>query len=172
MSKYSEFFLVSQPKYGGIAPSLRLRSYGSWLTEESWLREEHAKRRAEFSLKAIRLARRIAMVKNIDEDLAFDMLSDVASNSEVLGEFAEEAGSLFLSLPSQQAQLNELVTKFFQNRGEVHSNGQWQATGDWSPEDTGKLTSVMLEAVELFMANEDKGTVIADDEEEAPKEQG
>lgn len=173
MSQYSEFFLVGSPKYANIAGALRLRSYGSWLTEELWLKEAQNKKRAEFSMKAIRLARRIAAKQGISEDDAFDLLqTDGPERQEALGDFTEEAAALFTLLPSAQDQFEELVTKFFQNRGEVKKGTEWTATPDWSTADTGKLTKAMLDAVEAFMAKEE-GTVATDGEdEESPKEQG
>jgi len=174
MSQYSDFFLVGNAKYEAIAERLRLRSFGSWLTEEVWLRELQSKKRAEFSLRAIRLARRIAAEKGISEDEAFDLLqSDAPERQEQLGDHAEDAAALFLLLPSAQDQFEELVTRFFQNRGEVLKGAEWVATTDWSKADTGKLTKFMLDAVEAFMAKEE-GPASAgdDDEEESPKAQG
>ena len=173
MSQYSEFFLVGSPKYASIAGALRLRSYGSWLTEELWLRDAQNKKRAEFSMKAIRLARRIAAKQGISEDDAFDLLqTDGPERQEALGDFTEEAAALFALLPSPQEQFEELVTKFFQNRGEVKKGTEWASTPDWSREDTGKLTKVMLDAVEAFMAKEEGSSDVEADEDEAPKEQG
>lgn len=172
MSQYSEFFLVGSPKYASIAGALRLRSYGSWLTEELWLRDAQNKKRAEFSMKAIRLARRIAAKQGISEDDAFDLLqADGPERQEVLGDFTEEAAALFALLPSPQEQFEELVTKFFQNRGEVKKGTEWTTTTDWSREDTGKLTKTMLDAVEAFMAKEEGASEAEADEDEAPKEQ-
>jgi hypothetical protein len=173
MSQYSEFFLVGSPKYATIASALRLRSYGSWLTEELWLRDAQNKKRAEFSMKAIRLARRIAARQGISEDEAFDLLqTDGPERQEVLGDFTEEAASLFALLPSPQEQFEELVTKFFQNRGEVKKGTDWTTTADWSREDTGKLTKAMLDAVEAFMATEEGVAATNGEEDDAPKEQG
>lgn len=173
MSQYSEFFLIGSPKYAAIAGALRLRSYGSWLTEELWLRDAQNKKRAEFSMRAIRLARRIAAKKGISEDDAFDLLqSDGPERQEVLGDFADEAAALFALLPSSQEQFEELVTKFFQNRGEVKKGTEWTSTPDWSREDTGKLTKTMLDAVEAFMAQEEGSSNTETEEDDAPKEQG
>jgi uncharacterized Zn finger protein len=74
MSKYSEFFLLSSPEYCELNEKLRLRSYKSWLTEEVWCREAQNKKKAKFSLEVIRLARKIAKVKGIAEDEAFQLL--------------------------------------------------------------------------------------------------
>jgi hypothetical protein len=175
MSQYSEFFLVGNAKYETVADRLRLRSYGSWLTEELWLRENQNKKRAEFSLRTIRLARRIAKERNITEDEAFDLLQgDANDRQEQLGEYAEEAAGLFLLLPTAQDQFEELVTKFFQNRGEVRKGTEWSPTVDWSRDDTGKLTAPMLRLVEAFMTSEELAAGGEDDgdrgDAEAPKE--
>jgi len=76
-------------------------------------------------------------------------------------------------MASAQDQFEELVTRFFQNRGEVLKGAEWVATTDWSKADTGKLTKPMLDAVEAFMAKEEgPASTGDDDEDESPKAQG
>jgi hypothetical protein len=174
MSKYSEFFLLSSPEYEEISDKLRLRRYGSWLAEESWLRDEQNKKRAQFTLQVIYLARKIAKAKDIDEEEAFQLLQSTGDDrSIVLGEFSDEASELMTLLPSNKDQLESLVTMFFRNRGEVLMGKKWAPCDDWSKEDTGKLPKAMLDAVEQFMVKEDvpeEGGSEADEgEEEGPK---
>jgi hypothetical protein len=175
MSKYSEFFLLGSPEYEVIGEKLRLRKYGSWLAEEAWLRDEQNKKRAKFTLQVIHLARKIAKEKQIDEEEAFQILQGNTNEREnILGEFADEAGELMMSLPSNQAQLESLMTMFFRNRGEVLVGKKWTACEDWTKEDTGKLPKSMLDATEQFMVKEDtssdSGEGEEEDEEAAPKE--
>ncbi len=174
MSKYSEFFLLSSPEYEEISDKLRLRRYGSWLAEESWLRDEQNKKRAQFTLQIIYLARKIAKAKDIDEEEAFQLLQGTGEeNTMVLGEFTDEASELMTLVPSNKDQLESLVTIFFRNRGEVLMGKKWASCDDWSKEDTGKLPKAMLDAVEQFMVKEDvseEGGSEADEgEEEGPK---
>lgn len=175
MSKYSGFFLLSTPEYEQIGDRLRLRKYGSWLVEEAWLREEQNKKRAQFTLRAIRLAKKIAQEKNISEEEAFQLLQgDSPDKSDMLGEFAEETVDLMAAMPSARDQFEQLVTLFFRNRGEVFDGKKWQSTSDWENEDTCKLPQALLEKVEAFLAMEDKREEAMEEEEDgdSPKSQG
>jgi hypothetical protein len=170
MSKYSNIFLLSNAEYEEIGDCLRLRKYGSWLAEEAWTREEQGQKRAQFTLRAISLAKKIAQEKGIDEEEAFMLLQNGGEGQSVLQEYAKEAVALMASLPSPRDQLGELVTIFFRNRGEVLQGKKWTATEDWSMEDTQMLTKQLLEKVEAFMVEEDKGIQEdAEAEEQAAK---
>lgn len=172
MSKYSEFFLLGSAEYEPIGEKLRLRKFGSWLAEEAWLREEQGKKRAQFTLKTIQLARRIAKAKDISEEEAFQLLqSDSAERAEMLSEFADDTARLMSLAPSNKEQFEELVTMFFRNRGEVLDGKKWLPTKDWDRDDTNKLPQILLQAIEAFMAKEDKAINGEDEqeEEEAPK---
>lgn len=173
MSKYSEFFLLGNPEYVEVGDKLRLRKYGSWLVEEVWCREEQGKKRAQFSLQVIRLARRIAKEKGVGEDEAFEMLQNTdEAGAELFAEFSEEVNSLMAMAPSNKDQFEELATLFFKNRGQVLNGKKWMDTTDWTVEDTKKLPQVFFAAIENFMASEDSNTesIIEKDEqeEEAP----
>jgi hypothetical protein len=171
MSKYSDFFLLSSPEYQEIGEKLRLRKYGSWLAEEAWLREEQNKKRAQFTLKTIQLARNIAKVKDIPEEEAFQLLQgDTPERAEVLSEFSEDTSRLMSLVPSGREQFEELVTMFFRNRGEVFDGKKWRSTDEWEKDDTNKLPQDLLQEVEGFMAQEDSALQGDEaEEEEAPK---
>jgi hypothetical protein len=171
MSKYSDFFLLSSPEYEKIGEKLRLRKYGSWLAEEAWLREEQGKKRAQFTLKTIQLARNIAKAKGIPEDEAFQLLQgDTPERAEALSEFAEDTSRLMSLVPSGREQFEDLVTMFFRNRGEVFDGKKWRSTDEWEKEDTNKLPQDLLQAVEDFMSQEDLALQGDEEEEdEAPK---
>jgi hypothetical protein len=171
MSKYSDFFLLSSPEYEEIGEKLRLRKYGSWLAEEVWLREDQNKKRAQFTLKTIQLARHIAKVKQISEEEAFQLLQgNTPERAEVLSEFSEDTSLLMNLAPSNREQFEDLVTMFFRNRGEVFDGKKWRSTDEWEKCDTHKLTQFLLQAVENFMAQEDTALQGNDEEEqEAPK---
>jgi hypothetical protein len=168
MSKYSNIFLLSDAEYEKIGSCLRLRKYGSWLAEEAWKREEQGQKRAQFTLRAIALAKKIAMEKGIDQDEAFAMLQGGDEGESVLSEYSEDAIALMNSMPSAREQFGELITIFFRNRGEILSGKKWTATEDWSMEDTQKLPKDMLDQIEAFMAMEDRGQIEQVDEEEEP----
>jgi hypothetical protein len=171
MSKYSDFFLIGSPKYFELGDKLRLRSYGSWLAEESWCREKQSKKRAQFTLEVIRLARKIAKAKDISEDEAFALLqSSDEERGELFSEFSEEVDRLMAISPSSRDQMEELVTLFFKNRGEVLDGKKWLSTSDWSKDDTQKLPSAMIMEVEKFMAEEDGTEEQAEEDEEADED--
>ena len=173
MSKYSDFFLIGSPQYVELGDKLRLRSYGSWLAEEVWCREKQNKKRAQFTLEVIRLARKVAKAKGISEDEAFVLLqANDEDRGELFAEFSEDVDRLMTLSPSSQDQTEELVTIFFRNRGEVLDGKKWAATKDWSKEDTQKLPSMMMEQVEAFMQKEEgvEDAMEAEEEdEEGPK---
>ena len=171
MSKYSEFFLLSSAKYCELNERLRLRSYKSWLAEEVWCREAQGKKKAKFTLEVIRLARKIAKAKGIQEDEAFQLLQAGGEDrEELLKEFGEEVNDIMDLAPSNREQFEELVTLFFKNRGEVMEGKKWTSTSDWSDEDTQKLPATILTAIEQFMAEEEgTGEETIEEDEDAPK---
>ena len=171
MSKYSKFFLLSSAKYCELNEKLRLRSYKSWLAEEMWCREAQGKRKAKFTLEVIRLARKIAKAKGIEEDEAFQLLQAGGEDREdLLKEFGDEVNGIMDLTPSNREQFEELVTLFFKNRGEVMEGKKWISTSDWSDEDTQKLPATILTAIEQFMADEeDNGEETVEEDEDAPK---
>lgn len=173
MSKYSDFFLIGSPQYVELGDKLRLRSYGSWLAEEVWCREKQNKKRAQFTLEVIRLARKVAKAKDISEDEAFVLLqANDEDRGELFAEFSEDVDRLMTLSPSSQDQTEELVTIFFRNRGEVLDGKKWTATKDWSKEDTQKLPSMMMEQVEAFMQKEEgveEAMEAEEEDEEGPK---
>jgi hypothetical protein len=171
MSKYSEIFLAGNAEYEELGPHLRIRKYGSWLAEESWVKEDQSRDRAQFTLKAIQLARHIAKEKNVSEEEAFQLLQGGSSeNSIYLNDFAEEAAELMACMPSYREQFEQLATVFLRNRGEVLSGKKWLATEDWEKVDTAKLTREMMQNLELFMAKEDNSQIENDDAEDEGEE--
>lgn len=170
MSKYSEFFLLGKADYVMIGDKLRLRKFGSWLAEEGWTKEEQARQRASFSLKAVDLARKIAKEQEISEEEAFDVLQKAnESRSEIFEQYATEIDELMALMPSGREQFEELVTLFFRNRGQVKVDKKWESTDEWSDEDTRMLPKAMLALIEEFMASEDEPLEPAEEDAEAPK---
>lgn len=172
MSKYSSFFLLSSPEYEKLNDKLRLRKYGSWLAEEAWLREDQSQKRALFTLKAIDLARKIAKEKGIEDAEAFEMLqSSGMIDEELMGSHTAEATALMESMPSNRSQLEQLVTIFFRNRGEVLVGKKWEPTDDWSDDDTKMLTKPILDQVEIFMVAEESGSAVDKGDEEPDEDE-
>jgi len=171
MSKYSSIFLLSNAEYENIGDCLRLRKYGSWLAEEAWQKEEQGQKRAQFTLRAIALAKKIAVEKGVDQDEAFAMLQGGNEGESILSEYSEEAMELMNSMPSAREQFGELITTFFRNRGEIMSGKKWCATDDWTIEDTQKLPKAFLDQIEAFMATEDKGQEVFDNEQDTEEEE-
>jgi hypothetical protein len=172
MSKYSEIFLVGNAEYEELGSHLRIRRYGSWLAEESWVKEDQARNRAQFTLKAIQLARRIAKEKDISEEEAFQLLQGAENkNAALLNDFAEETADLMACMPSYREQFEQLATVFLRNRGEVLSGKKWIATEDWETADTAKLTREMMQNLEFFMAKEDNSQVEGEDAEDQGEEE-
>lgn len=170
MSKYSEFFLLGKADYMMIGDKLRLRKFGSWLAEEGWTKEEQARQRASFSLKAVDLARKIAKEQEISEEDAFDVLQQAnETRSEIFEQYATEIDELMALMPSGREQFEELVTLFFRNRGQVKVDKKWEPTDEWSDEDTRMLPKAMLSLIEEFMASEDEPLEPVEEDAEAPK---
>lgn len=170
MSKYSEFFLLGKADYMMIGDKLRLRKFGSWLAEEGWTKEEQARQRASFSLKAVDLARKIAKEQEISEEEAFDVLQQAnETRSEIFEQYATEIDELMALMPSGREQFEELVTLFFRNRGQVKVDKKWEPTDEWSDEDTRMLPKAMLALIEEFMASEDEPLEPVEEDAEAPK---
>lgn len=172
MSKYSEFFLIGNASHVEIGENLRLRKYGSWLAEEAWLRDKYSQKRAQFTLRAISFAKKIASEKNIEVDEAFNLLQSAGENQSVFSDYAEETQSLMQAMPSSKEQTEDLVTVFFRNRGEVLQGKKWVTTSDWDKEDTSKLPKILLDKVELFMAEEDETSVSGDESESDDEGEG
>jgi hypothetical protein len=172
MSKYSEIFLVGNAEYEELGSHLRIRKYGSWLAEESWVKEDQSRNRAQFTLKAIQLARRIAKEKNIPEEEAFQLLQGEGSkDSGILNDFAEDTAELMACMPSYREQFEQLATVFLRNRGEVLIGKKWTTTEDWEKADTAKLTKDMMQNLEFFMAKEDNGQVEGEEVEDQGEEE-
>jgi hypothetical protein len=171
MSKYSEIFLAGNAEYEELGGHLRIRKYGSWLAEESWVKEDQSRDRAQFTLKAIQLARQIAKEKDVSEEEAFQLLQGGGGeNSIYLNDFAEEASELMACMPSYREQFEQLATVFLRNRGEVLNGKKWVATEDWEKADTAKLTREMMQNLELFMAKEDNSQIEDDEGEDEGEE--
>lgn len=108
-------------------------------------------------MRAIDLARQIASEKGISEEEAFQLLqTDGDDRTAAMAEYAGQIDTLMGLMPSGRDQLEELVTLFFKNRGQVAvGKGKWVDTDEWSVQDTRMLPQALLEEVEAFMADED-----------------
>ncbi len=171
MSRYSDFFLLSSPSYCELGEKMRIRSYGSWLTEEAWLRESQGKKQARFTLELIRLARKIAKEKGIAEEEAFAMFEmPGAERAEFFAGFEAEIDTVMAHSLTNKDQTEELVTMFMKNRGEVLEGKKWQSTSEWTVDDTKKLPIPLMQRIEQFMRDEDDVRPAAEEEgDDSPK---
>ena len=94
--------------------------------------------------------------------------SSAMFDDDFVGSYASEAAALMESMPSNRSQMETLVTAFFKNRGEVLQGKKWEATTEWTDEDTRMLPKPVLELVEAFMVMEENANKEGkeDDEEE------
>lgn len=148
MSKYSFLLQSKEAKYFELTPFIRLQKHGGWLVAEAIEQEEISKAQSQATIRAVQLAKRIASVKDIPLDKAFDLLQGGGGLSEMdlLGDFTEETLSMLNSSTSMEVSNAKLVTTFIRCRGEGLIDGEWQRLDDWSIEDTksmGKATTAL-----------------------------
>jgi len=93
------------------------------------------------------------------------------AEQELLGGYATEAMALMENMPSNRGQLEMLITAFFRNRGEVLQGKKWEATDEWTDEDTRMLPKLIIEQVETFMAMEESAGVVEEERQEEGEEE-
>ena len=156
MSKYS--FLVSskEPEYFELSPSLRLQKYGGWLVAEAIEQEEISKVQSQATIRAVQLAKRIAVAKGVEVDEAFTMLQsgNVLSELELLSDFTEETLGMLTDGASVETSNARIATAFMRCRGEGYINGEWQALEDWSMDDTKAFTRELTTKLMEFVVSE------------------
>lgn len=154
MSKYSFLVASKEPKYFEVNEYLRLKKYGGWLVGESIEREEISRSQSQTTLKVVQLAKKIAKTQNIELDDAFAILQDGGSNSEIVGDFADEMFALIGSNNGAEAANAKIVTAFIRSRGEGNIQSEWKPLGDWSMDDTKELSLLLTEQILEFINNE------------------
>jgi hypothetical protein len=158
MSKYSFLLQGEEPEYFELLPTLRLRKYGGWLVAEAIEQEETSRAQSQATIRAVQLAKRIAIARDIQLDEAFELLQNGAnlSEMELLGEFTEETLSMLSSVGSVEVSNARVVTTFIRCRGEALIDGEWQRVDDWSVDDTKSMGRKLISKTMDFIAEEQR----------------
>ena len=156
MSKYSFLLQGEEAEYFELLPVLRLRKYGGWLVAESIEQEETSRAQSQATIRAVQLAKKIASVRDISLEDAFDLLQSGGSLSEMelLGQFTEETLGMLGSVGGVETSNARMVTTFIRCRGEALIDGEWRRTDDWSIDDTKGMGRRLIAATMEFIAEE------------------
>lgn len=156
MSKYSFLLSSKEPEYFELSERLRLRKHGGWLVAEAIEQEEISKQQSQATIKAVQLAKKIALQKNIPLDEAFAVLQGAGEISEIelLSDFTEETMAMISSGSSVESNNAKLVSAFMRCRGEGLIEEEWVRLSDWTQEDTVGMSRDELTAVLEFIASE------------------
>lgn len=163
MSKYSFLLASEEAEYFELTSTLRLQKHGGWLVAESIEQEEISKAQSQSTIKAVQLAKKIALAKDIPLDEAFEMLQGGGgfSEAELLSEYTEETLSMVTSGGSAELGNAKLITAFVRCRGEGKIGDTWKRLDDWSLEDTKTMTREMQTKMLEFIAEEQDAEVKA-----------
>lgn len=170
MSKYSFLVNTEEPSYFLLNAMLRLQKHGGWLVGEAIEQEEISRLQSQATIRAVQLARRVAIAKGITLDEAFVLLQQGTALDELesLSDFTEETLSILASGNGAESGNARLVTAFIRSRGEGMIDGNWKKMEDWSAEDTKFLTREIMSKALEFIAEEQTAEVKAT-EKKAPK---
>jgi len=170
MSKYSFLVNTEEPSYFLLNAMLRLQKHGGWLVGEAIEQEEISRIQSQATIRAVQLARRVAIAKGITLDEAFALLQQGTGLDELesLSDFTEETLNILASGNGAESGNARLVTAFIRSRGEGMIDGTWKKMEDWSAEDTKFLTREIMSKALEFIAEEQTREVKAT-EKKAPK---
>lgn len=157
MSKYSFLLDTKTEEFFELLPSIRMKQYGGWLVAEAIEQEEISKLQSQATIRAVQLAKRIAMAKDIPLDEAFSLLQgggNSITEAELLSEYTEETLSMITSGSSVEATNARMVTAFIRSRGQGLVDGEWRDLADWDIEDTKALPRRAIAKVVEFIAAE------------------
>lgn len=156
MSKYSFLLSSKEDQYFELTPSIRLKKRGGWLVAEAIEQEEISKAQSQATIRAVQLAKRIAVAKDIGLDEALALLQGGAeiSDLELLSDFTEETLQMISNGGSVEAGNARLVTTFIRCRGEGLIDDQWVKLSDWGSEDTEQMTRPVIQKAMEFIISE------------------
>ena len=159
MSKYSFLLQSKEAEYFELCPNLRLRKHGGWLVAEAIEQEELSRSQSQATIRAVQLAKRIAMAKNIELEEAFSLLQGGGDITEMdlLSDFTEETLGMLNSGTSVEIGNAKLVTAFMRCRGEGLIDGEWEKLEDWSLDDTKAMDKAMIAKALDFILSEQDG---------------
>lgn len=158
MSKYSFLLQSEEPEFFELTPKLRLRKHGGWLVAEGIEQEELGKVQNQATIRAVQLAKRIAVAKNISVDEAFALLQggSTISEMELLNDFTEETLEMINTTGGVEISNARMVTVFMRCRGEGLIDGKWTPLEDWSIEDTKKMgRSLIAKGMKFIMSEQE-----------------
>jgi hypothetical protein len=157
MSKYSFLLQTKAEDYFELLPEIRMKKYGGWLVAEAIEQEEISKLQSQATIRAVQLAKKIALAKDIPLDEAFGLLQGGGGSiteAELLSEYTEETLSMITSGSSVESTNARMVTAFIRSRGQGLIDGEWQDLADWELEDTKNLPRKAIAKVVEFIAEE------------------
>ena len=148
MSKYS--ILFEADKFHTIGP-FRFPILEDLTPGESRQMELINKKQSKNTYKSMKLAQKIARDNKLKIKDALDVLSNIAieENQEYLFKYADDVEELTNDSLSELDMKVEHVTIFMRYRGQVKlpPSDTWEATTDWTLEDTDALTSKRLNQI-------------------------
>jgi len=148
MSKYS--ILFEAEKFHTIGP-FRFPIFEDLTPGESRQMEAINKKQSKNTYKSMKLAQKIARDNKLKIKDALDVLSNIAmeENQEYLFKYADDVEELTNDALSELEMKVEYVTIFMRYRGQVKlpPSDSWEATSDWTHEDTDALTSKRLNQI-------------------------
>lgn len=162
MSKYSFLLETKTEEFFELLPSIRMKKYGGWLVAEAIEQEEISKLQSQSTIRAVQLAKRIALSKGIPLDEAFALLQGGGgsmSEAELLSDYTEETLSMITSGSSVEATNARMVTAFIRSRGQGLVDGEWQDLSDWDVEDTKALPRRAISKVVEFISAEQEAEI-------------
>jgi len=156
MSKYSFLLETKAEEFFELLPGIRLKKYGGWLVAEAIEQEEISKLQSQATIRAVQLAKRIAIAKDIPLDQAFELLQGggAITESELLSDFTEETLSMITGGTSVEAINARMVTAFMRSRGQGLIDEEWQDLADWDIDDTKALPRKAIGMVVEFITSE------------------
>jgi len=159
MAKY-DGLLFAPEQYYEIGP-FRFPVYKDLNPAEIKAVNKIEKQSAEIQLKTMDLARKIAKEENVTAKVAMNMLANASApeNEDIVYKYLDELQKLNDSAEDEIDKLSRYATTLMQFRGEVKltADGEWQATTDWTAEDTSKIHRKLLEQMQQFILWERDG---------------
>jgi hypothetical protein len=162
MSKYSFLLDTKTEEFFELLPNVRMKKYGGWLVAEAIEQEEISKLQSQATIRAVQLAKRIALAKDVSLDEAFSLLQGGGGSiteTELLSDYTEETLSMITSGSSVESTNARMVTAFIRSRGQGLVDGEWRDLTDWDVEDTKVLPHRAIAKVVEFISAEQEAEV-------------
>ena len=164
MSKYSKIFF-GKKEYYDIEP-FRFPVYKDLVAGEIEGIEEVARKQAKNTYALLKIAKDVAVKKDIPVQDALDALSDVNSNQELLYDYVDELAEIQTQGQSMSEQKIQTVSLFMKYRAELKEKSKWVQVPDWEEEDTREMPSRLLDEIYEFVDWERNGWPVEGEEGE------